>query len=98
MQTKHHRLPCDQQHDPGGHPCVLPDHRIDLDLPLLRSNTDTTEITLTARYQGCADRGICYPPQKQVFKLGLPAAAGAATTCSVGAVGAGPSMVCVATT
>ncbi len=50
---------------------------IDLDIPLVRSNTAATQIELTANYQGCADRGICYPPQKQVFKIDLPAAAGA---------------------
>jgi len=55
---------------------------IDLDVPLLRSNTDETRVTLTASYQGCADRGICYPPQKQVFELDLPAAAGAATVAA----------------
>jgi thiol:disulfide interchange protein DsbD len=51
---------------------------IDLDIPLARSNTDATEIAVTVRYQGCADRGICYPPQSQTFTIGLPAAEGAA--------------------
>ena len=50
--------------------------RVDLDIPLVRTNTDATEVALTASYQGCADRGICYPPQKTTFKLGLPAASG----------------------
>ncbi|MGD8957762.1 MAG: protein-disulfide reductase DsbD, partial [Chromatiaceae bacterium] len=55
-------------------------HRlIDLDIPLVRSNTDATQVTLTAKYQGCADRGICYPPQQQVFTLDLPAGSGAAS-------------------
>ncbi len=56
--------------------------RIDLDIPLVRTNTDATEVALTASYQGCADRGICYPPQKTTFKLGLPAASGAATVAA----------------
>jgi thiol:disulfide interchange protein DsbD len=51
---------------------------IELDVPLLRTNTGTTDIELTASYQGCADRGICYPPQTSTFVIGLPAAAGAA--------------------
>ena len=55
---------------------------IDLDIPLVRSNAAATEVTLTARYQGCADRGICYPPQKQQFTLALPAAEGAATVAA----------------
>ena len=57
--------------------------RLDLDVPLVRSNTDATEVVLTARYQGCADRGICYPPQKTEFKLALPAATGAVTVAAL---------------
>jgi thiol:disulfide interchange protein DsbD len=49
---------------------------IALDIPLVRSNTDATQVELVASYQGCADRGICYPPQRSVFNIGLPAAAG----------------------
>ena len=62
---------------------------IDLDIPLLRSNTDATTAKLTTSYQGCADRGICYPPQKTVFDLELPAASGATTVAA--AVAAPPA-------
>jgi len=57
-------------------------HEIDLPIPLLRSNTNATEISLSARYQGCADIGICYPPASKTIKLQLPAvdAASAETT------------------
>ena len=48
-------------------------HDLDLSIPLLRSNTAATEATVTLKYQGCAERGICYPPQKKQFKLQLPA-------------------------
>jgi thiol:disulfide interchange protein DsbD len=51
-------------------------HRLDLDIPLERTSTSATEATVTLRYQGCADRGICYPPQKKQFKLMLPAISG----------------------
>jgi len=60
-------------------------HMIDLDIPLLRSNTAATAVKLTASYQGCADRGICYPPQRKVFELDLPAASGAATEAAAAA-------------
>lgn len=50
---------------------------IDLDIPLLRSNTGATEIEVAVGYQGCADRGICYPPQKSNTKISLPAIAAA---------------------
>jgi thiol:disulfide interchange protein DsbD len=46
---------------------------IDLLLPLLRTAPDATEVQLTASYQGCAERGICYPPQKTSVALALPA-------------------------
>jgi thiol:disulfide interchange protein DsbD len=66
-------------------------HRlIDLDIPLARSNTGATTVELTAKYQGCADRGICYPPQQQVFEIDLPPAAGAtALTAATTAVAGG---------
>jgi len=63
--------------------------RIDLDIPLLRSNTDATKVTLTASYQGCADRGICYPPQKTAMPIDLPAASGAATVAAAASVTTG---------
>ncbi len=47
-------------------------HAVDLLVPLLRSNTDPSDIKLTAKYQGCADRGICYPPAKTTVGLSLP--------------------------
>ena len=31
-------------------------------------------ITLQAKFQGCADRGVCYPPMNQEISLDLPAA------------------------
>ncbi len=48
-------------------------HAIDLSVPLLRSNTNATEISLSSGYQGCADIGICYPPAEKTIKLQLPA-------------------------
>ena len=42
-------------------------------VPLVRTQKAATEIGLEVRYQGCAERGICYPPQKKNFKLALPA-------------------------
>lgn len=33
-------------------------------------------VDLTVKYQGCADAGVCYPPQKRTLRVALPAAAG----------------------
>ena len=51
--------------------------QLELRIPLLRSNTDATEIEVMLAYQGCAKRGICYPPQRKNLKVLLPAATGA---------------------
>ncbi len=48
--------------------------RVELALPLERRSTAATQIGLVVKYQGCADIGICYPPQTQRLALNLPAA------------------------
>jgi thiol:disulfide interchange protein len=35
----------------------------------------TDSVTLKIKYQGCADAGICYPPQTRTLKVALPPAA-----------------------
>lgn len=47
-------------------------HGIDLTVPLRRTQTQPTIIKLEARYQGCAEIGVCYPPVDQEFVLSLP--------------------------
>jgi thiol:disulfide interchange protein DsbD len=46
---------------------------IELALPLTRTRGDEEAITLEARYQGCAEAGICYPPITKTVNLRLPA-------------------------
>ncbi|HKJ87710.1 MAG TPA: protein-disulfide reductase DsbD domain-containing protein, partial [Gammaproteobacteria bacterium] len=46
------------------------------------------EITVKARYQGCADAGVCYPPQTKRFTLSLPAASDTAAADDSGSSGA----------
>ncbi len=49
-------------------------------LALQRTNLDATSVKLKVGYQGCAEAGICYPPQKKTVSLDLPAGnAGSAT-------------------
>lgn len=45
---------------------------IGIDLPLFRDNLNPTQIGLTAKYQGCAERGVCYPPMEKTVFLDLP--------------------------
>jgi thioredoxin:protein disulfide reductase len=46
-----------------------------VDIPLIRSDTAPQHIKLKASYQGCADRGVCYPPMDKTVELDLPLAA-----------------------
>ncbi|WP_455222606.1 protein-disulfide reductase DsbD [Kaarinaea lacus] len=48
-------------------------HNLDLALPLQRTNLNPTQVTLIAKYQGCAEAGLCYPPQTKTMPLSLPA-------------------------
>ena len=41
-----------------------------------RPASGTDSVSLKIKYQGCADAGICYPPQTRTLKVALPPAAG----------------------
>ena len=43
------------------------------DVPLNRLSESTETIILKAGFQGCADRGVCYPPMTKSVNLELPA-------------------------
>ncbi|WP_340122914.1 protein-disulfide reductase DsbD [Methylobacter svalbardensis] len=49
-------------------------NELGFDLPLIRSGTSAQTLTLQAKYQGCADRGVCYPPMSKNIDLALPVA------------------------
>lgn len=42
-------------------------------IPLERKNTSATDVELEIGYQGCAEKGICYPPATKKVSLRLPA-------------------------
>ncbi len=44
------------------------------DVPLQRRDKASHALRLTAGYQGCAERGVCYPPMRSTVELSLPAA------------------------
>ena len=46
-------------------------HDLVIRLPYTRGTA--SQLTLKATSQGCADAGVCYPPQTQVAKIDLPA-------------------------
>ncbi|MEW5756772.1 MAG: protein-disulfide reductase DsbD [Pseudomonadota bacterium] len=48
-------------------------HDMDFTLALERESLGETPLTLEARYQGCAEAGLCYPPITNVSSVILPA-------------------------
>jgi thiol:disulfide interchange protein DsbD len=63
-------------------------HETAIDVPVQRTNTAETPITIKFRYQGCKENSICYPPQKKQVSLVL-AATDAATAPAVNAAAQG---------
>lgn len=54
------------------------------DVPLSRTRPEAGTIKLDVGFQGCADRGVCYPPMSKTVELQLPAAAmGTAAASSI---------------
>jgi thiol:disulfide interchange protein DsbD len=50
-------------------------HQVVIDIPVTRTIDGATAFKLTAISQGCADLGVCYPPQTQTVALELPSQA-----------------------
>ena len=48
-------------------------------IPVSRAPGGALEVPLVVGLQGCADAGLCYPPEKRRLKIVLPAASGTAT-------------------
>ncbi len=62
-------------------------HELIATVPVSRSGATALELPLAVSYQGCAEAGLCYPPQTQRVTIALPAAIG--TVASAGAAPAG---------
>jgi thiol:disulfide interchange protein DsbD len=62
-------------------------------LPLIRTDGAARSIQLRAGFQGCADRGVCYPPMQKTVSLELPAggSTGAGKAAEAGACEIGPA-------
>jgi len=61
-------------------------NKVNIGIPVIRQPGAGNPLSFTAVYQGCADIGVCYPPQTKTVSLTLPDApaptGGAATTGS----------------
>ncbi|MGR8979284.1 MAG: protein-disulfide reductase DsbD [Gammaproteobacteria bacterium] len=49
-------------------------HELSFDLPLVRADKAAASVSLQAKFQGCAERGVCYPPMSKTVELELPVA------------------------
>ena len=47
---------------------------VSADVPLHRTGQQAETIIITGKFQGCADRGVCYPPMQTSVNLELPVA------------------------
>jgi len=66
-------------------------HNLDLLLPLQRIRLDPANVTLEVKYQGCAEAGLCYPPQTRAMPLSLPAGSAMPAVMLSGEASAGAS-------
>ena len=48
--------------------------KLEFELPVLREDHNAQTVKLRAYFQGCAERGVCYPPMSQEVLLNLPVA------------------------
>ena len=64
---------------------------VEIRIPVNRPAGEALELTLVAEYQGCAERGLCYPPQKKTTPILLPAASTAVTAPPPMATSAAPT-------
>ena len=44
---------------------------VSIRLPVVRNSSGTLPLTLNVSSQGCADAGVCYPPQRQTLNVEL---------------------------
>ncbi len=76
VQLDHLQLPPgERKEDPEFGPTEVYHRSVVATLPLKRTATEAAQLELKVRYQGCAERGVCYPPQTKTVTLTLPAAA-----------------------
>lgn len=52
--------------------------QVEIPVRVDRESTQAQTVALTARYQGCREAGICYPPIEKTLQVALPAGAGTA--------------------
>jgi thiol:disulfide interchange protein DsbD len=67
--------PADMKVDPNFGKTYIYHHPFDAIVKLSGVPPGTREIKLVASYQGCSEKGLCYPPQEQTLTVKLPKSA-----------------------
>ena len=65
-------------------------HELNATVPVVRPAGGTLEVPLQVTYQGCADAGLCYPPQTKTVSVRLSGGGAGASAGPAGPAGAGP--------
>jgi thioredoxin:protein disulfide reductase len=65
-------------------------HELRAVVPVARSSGGALELPLEVTYQGCADKGLCYPPITKTFTVTLAGGAGGGAVAGGAAAGTGP--------
>lgn len=60
--------------------------KVEIPAPITIAGARPAKLALELRLQGCADAGLCYPPQRWKTEVALPAAAATATATKGGAL------------
>ena len=65
-------------------------HELIATVPVARASGAALDLPLEVTYQGCADAGLCYPPQTKTLSVRLPGAAAGGASGSAGQGAATP--------
>jgi thiol:disulfide interchange protein DsbD len=68
----------EMKHDPNLGDMEVFHQSFQVEIILLNSNKTARHFMLNASYQGCSEKGLCYPPIKKQLDIALPAAPGIA--------------------
>jgi thiol:disulfide interchange protein DsbD len=60
--------------DPGFGSVEVYRHKMLAEIPIIRSDSSASVLSLKTSSQGCADIGVCYPPQKKTLSIKLATA------------------------
>ncbi len=76
-------MPAGKTHkDPSFGTVVVYYHELRAQVPVSGAAAGST-VLLKVRYQGCADAGLCYPPQTRTVSVSMPSVGGGASTAAV---------------